>query len=302
MEPSADDLVRRLDRRQRRLLIGVSGLAALLLLLLAGILFYWSAYLLGPSGSPFTRGPYLLRVDAERATLRWRTDASQAVALRAVDPQGREIVGTADGVLAGLEPGVRYAWTASVDGRAAAAGSFATPPADPGAPISFVAFADYGAGGDPEWAVARVAAAQRPDFVLAPGDNSYLVADDRVLDRNIFRPLRALLADAPLFTTLGDPHDTALDGGASIVRAFDLPADGIYTVAWGPVQVVVLGTDGAAPARSRTRSGRSRRAPSRTGSSSCTTRCSQATRSCPCSARAASRSSSPATTTATSGA
>ena len=81
------------ERRLRRALIGVSMLAAVTLLAIAGVLFYWWMYLLGPEGSPFTRGPYLLRVDRDSAELRWRTDGDRDVRLTALDGTGREVVG-----------------------------------------------------------------------------------------------------------------------------------------------------------------------------------------------------------------
>ena len=146
--------------------------AAVALLAIAGVLFYWWMYLLGPDGSPFTRGPYLLRVDRDSAELRWRTDGDRDVRLTALDGGGREVVAD-DGVLRGLRPGTRYAWTASVDDVGSAAGSFATPSDDPEAPVRIAALADYGIGGDEQYAVARTIAAGRPDLVLTAGDNSY---------------------------------------------------------------------------------------------------------------------------------
>ena len=60
-------------------------------------------------------------------------------------------------------------------------------------PVRFAVLADYGSGNDDEWAVGRVLAAQRPEFAVTAGDNSYLVAAEPLLDRNIFRPLADLM-------------------------------------------------------------------------------------------------------------
>ncbi len=101
---------------------------------------------------------------------------------------------------------------------------------------------DYGSGNDDEWAVGRVLAAQRPEFTVTAGDNSYLVAAEVLLDRNIFRPLADLMASAPLYVCLGD-HDNFFPGPGAISRAFDLPEGGRFAVRWGPIQVVVLGDE-----------------------------------------------------------
>jgi predicted phosphodiesterase len=227
------------ERRLRRALIGVSMLAALALLVVGGVVLYWRLYLLGPSGDPFTRGPYLLRVTGDEAELRWRTAGERSVELTALDEAGRT-VGSRDGRLTGLRPGERYAWTASVDGLAAAAGSFATPSDDPAAPVRMAVLADYGIGGDAQRAVARTMAAARPGLVVTAGDNSYLSGPDFLLDRNVFRPMAELMRNAPVYIGLGD-HDALPPGDGAIRDAFDLPPGGRHVVEHGPLQVVILG-------------------------------------------------------------
>lgn len=227
------------ERRLRRALIGVSMLAALALLAVAGVIAYWALYLLGPSGDPFTRGPYLLRVTGTEAELRWRTDGEREVTVAALDEAGRA-ARVREGLITGLRPGERYSWTAAVDGRAGAAGSFTTPSDDPDAPVRMLAFADYGAGSDAEYAVARTMAASRPDLAVTAGDNSYLSAAGILLDRNVFRPLEELMRNAPVYIGLGD-HEALPPGDGAIREAFDLPPSGRFAVAHGPVQVVILG-------------------------------------------------------------
>ena len=214
-------------------------LSAVLLLAVGGIVLYWVLYLLGPEGDPFTRGPYLLRVEATSAELRWRTDGDPAVAVVAVDDEGREVVAR-DGRLAGLRPGTRYSWTASVDGVGRASGSLSTPSPDPRRPVRLAVIGDYGDGGEPAWAVARTIAAGRPDLVLTAGDNSYLSSAAILLDRNIFRPLADVMRNAPVYIGLGD-HDSLPPGDGALRDAFDLPPGGRHAVAHGPVQTVILG-------------------------------------------------------------
>jgi len=231
------------ERRLRWALIAVSMFAAVCVLAVVGVLWYWHAYLLGPSGDPFTRGPYLVRVDGQSAKLRWRVKGDARVELVATSPDGTSTA-AANGGFTGLQPATRYAWTASVGGIGRAAGSFRTAPSDPAAPIRLVAFGDYGSGNDHEYAVGRVAAAQDPALLVTAGDNSYLVAASVLLDRNIFRPLRPLLANADPVIDLGD-HDVFLSGGRSIIDAFELPGER-FTVAYGPLQIVVLGVEAGA--------------------------------------------------------
>jgi hypothetical protein len=227
------------ERRLRRALIGVSMLAALALMAVAAVVFYWWVYLLGPSGDPFTRGPYLLRVGEDAAELRWRTDGDRDVRIVALDPAGREVVARG-GRLEGLRPGTRYGWVASVDGAGAASGAFTTPSPDPAGPVRMAVLADYGDGGDQEWAVARGIAAWGPDLAVTAGDNSYLTAAGALLDRNIFRPLADVMRNAPVYVGLGD-HEALPPGDGAIRDAFDLPPGGRYAVAHGPVQAVILG-------------------------------------------------------------
>jgi hypothetical protein len=106
------------------------------------------------------------------------------VEIVATTPDGRTVASTG-GRLRGLSPGARHGWVAVADGGARAEGTITTAPTDPRAPIRFAVFGDYGAGGEAEWQVGRVAAAQAPAFTVVPGDNSYLVAAPVLFDRNI---------------------------------------------------------------------------------------------------------------------
>src|SRR4051812_50168568 len=76
------------ERRLRWALIGVTMFAALCVLAVAAVLWYWHAYLLGPSGEVFTRGPYLVHVDEQGATLKWRAKDAARGELVAPPPGG----------------------------------------------------------------------------------------------------------------------------------------------------------------------------------------------------------------------
>ena len=231
----------RRERRLRRALIGVAMLAGLLAVAIGAVIGYWRLYLLGPSGDPFTRGPYLVRVGLEDAELRWRVRDGRDVEVAALDERG-DSVPVFDGRITGLVPGARYTWTASVGGRARAAGSFVTPSRDPRRTVRIAFLADHGDGSDDQWAVARTIAAWRPDLVVTGGDNSYLSAPDILLDRNIFRPFGEVMRHAPVYVGIGD-HDMLPPGDEAIRAAFAIPGGGRYVVEHGRVQVVMLGND-----------------------------------------------------------
>lgn len=176
---------------------------------------------------------------AGEAALRWKVRSGRTVTLTGTDARGAA-VDVAHGVMGNLRPDTRYSWVASVDDAARASGSFVTPPARLDRPIRFAVLADYGSGDDNEWAVGRLLAAQQPEFVVTAGDNSYLVAAEPLLDRNIFRPLGDVMRNAPMYVCVGD-HDTFFPGPGAIERAFDLPAGGRFEHRHGPIQLVVLG-------------------------------------------------------------
>ncbi|MCB0871826.1 MAG: hypothetical protein KDC36_00450 [Thermoleophilia bacterium] len=230
------------ERRLRRALVATAVFAAAMVVVVGAVVAYWFRAVLPTEPDPFTRGPYLTRVGTTDATLRWSVDGDRRVEIVATTPEGREIR-SATGRLTGLTPGATQGWMAVVDGSARASGTITTAPTDRRAPIHFVAFGDYGAGGEDEWAVGRVASAQRPAFTLVPGDNSYLAAAPSLFDRNIFRPMRTLLAQGPFVATLGE-HDLAWFGGSDVATALGLPDGGKrYVWNFGPVRVLVLGLE-----------------------------------------------------------
>ena len=223
----------------RRVVAALVAVTGLLLITVAALVWYGSAYLVRPPTTTFTRSPYLVRVTTTGAALEWRLkDGSDPVTLRALAPDGTGTRAT-DGVFRNLQPDTRYLWTANIAGHAAATGSFHTAPGSSTSPITLVAFGDYGSGNAHEYAVGRLAAAVSPALMLSAGDNSYLLAAPPLLDRAIFDPLRPLLAEAPMVAALGE-HDIAWNDGSAVISALDLPGHH-YAVQYGPVQIVVLG-------------------------------------------------------------
>ena len=227
----------------------VAALVVTTMFLLIGVVvlaWYGSTYLTRPSGSAFDRAPYLTRVTHTEADFAWKTTSgTPAVSVSAAAGDGTVVLAR-EGRVTGLRPGTRYAWTANIAGRSAAAGSFETAPLTAAAGITLVSFGDYGSGNDHEYAVGRLAAAVEPALVLSSGDNAYLLAAPPLLDRAIFDPLRALLGEAPMVAALGE-HDLAWRDGAAVISALHLPGHQ-YSVQYGPVQIVVLGLQADASA------------------------------------------------------
>ena len=194
-----------------------------------------------PDAEGFTRGPYLTRVTETTASLRWIAagDAPVELTARAGD---REVVRADGGSFAGLAPGTRYRWSAALDGREAAAGTFVTAPRDLAEPLEFAVFGDYGAPNESSRAVAELAARERPRLLVTAGDNAYFLAHPDLLDEQIFGPLRDVLAHAPNYGVVGD-HDIVIPAGReAVVEAFDWPGGGErYELRYGPVQIVGLG-------------------------------------------------------------
>ena len=243
---NAPDQTRRI-RRLRIALVGLSMLVAVCLIAIFGVLFYWDRYLLSvPGADPFTRGPYVVGLTSTAAELRFLGPDPSQVVLTAIAPDGTDVVARA-GRFTGLVAGQRYVWTAAVGGIGQASGSFQTAPVDPQAPVTFGVVGDYGSGNEHEYAVGRGLDAINPAFVLTTGDNSYLLALPQLFDRNIFRPLRGVMSEAPLIVGLGDHDMFIAAGGAALAKAVGSPGDGLrYTYQYGPVQVIVLGVEGDA--------------------------------------------------------
>ena len=231
----------RLIRRLRVALVLCAMLVGVCVLAMLGILFYWQQYLLeGERTDPFTRGPFVADVSADSALVRWQ--GPSGVKLLAAAPDGTTVTAR-DGRFTGLAAGTRYVWTASVDGVGAASGSFTTAPVNLLAPVTFGVIGDYGSGNEHEYAVGRGLAAIDPAFTVTTGDNSYLLALPQLVDRNIFRPLRPVMAEGPLVVTLGD-HDTFYEDGRAITDAIGMPGAGLrYTWEHGGVQIIVLGIE-----------------------------------------------------------
>jgi predicted phosphodiesterase len=238
------DLTRR-ERLLRRWVIALAATAGVMLILALAVVLYWLRFVLPTEPDPFTRGPWVAAVSPTSARIAWEVEDDQAVDVRVTTPAGRTIAAR-DGVLRGLAPGTRYGWVATTGQGARAFGSVTTPPVAAAAPVRFIILGDYGVGGEDQYAVARVSAAQGPAFTVSTGDNVYLAAAPVLFDQTIFRPMRPLLAQGPLLGVVGD-HDTLWQGGRPLAEVLGWPGDGDRSVQrYGRMAFITLGVEGDA--------------------------------------------------------
>jgi len=238
------DLTRR-ERVLRRWVIALAATAGVMLILALAVVLYWLRFVLPTEPDPFTRGPWVAAVSPTSARIAWQVEDDQPVDVRVTTPAGRTITST-DGVLRGLAPGTRYGWVATTGQGARAFGSVTTPPLAAGAPVRFIILGDYGVGGEDQYAVARVSAAQGPAFTVSTGDNVYLAAAPVLFDQTIFRPMRPLLAQGPMLGVVGD-HDTLWEGGRPLAEVLGWPGDGDRSVQrYGRMAFITLGIEGDA--------------------------------------------------------
>ena len=250
-----------------------------LCVLVVAVLVYWRLYLLGPSGDPFTRGPFVIRLSTTEATLAWSIEDGRRVELTATGPGGtvtgaRRPADRARARDAVHLDGVRRRASAGRRARSEQRRSTCSEP------VRFAVIGDYGSGNDHEWAVGRTLAAERPDFVTTAGDNSYLVAAPQVLDRNIFDPLHDADAGRAALGDRGRARPDLLRRGRGHVGAPPPRAARHGTRSGtGRCSSCCSGSRRARP-RSSSRAGCSPSRGRSCASSSSTGRCSPGTRSC----------------------
>jgi len=124
---------------------------------------------------------------------------------------------------------------------------------DPARALTFVVYGDTRNGGAVGPALSKLAVEQSPDLILYTGDIVPDGSDEEGWAR-FFADEAPLLADVPLYPTLGN-HEIFRDPGATHFRHFfALPDDGrqrlYYHFRFGPAEFIVL--DGNAPTPAET--------------------------------------------------
>jgi hypothetical protein len=204
-----------------------------------------------PAPSALALGPYVQDVRADGFTVVFET-AADVTAETHAGAVGVTTRGTHhEAVLRGLPRGARARYQVSLSGHAAGGGEVVLP--DPARPLTFLVYGDTRNGGSVAAELAALAAKQSPDLILFTGDFARTGADERGW-ATFFSDEHALLADVPLYPTLGN-HELFRDGAAAHFRRyFATPDDGrdklYYHFRFGPAEFIVL--DGNAPSPAQT--------------------------------------------------
>jgi acid phosphatase type 7 len=196
-------------------------------------------------------GPYVQDVRADGFTVVFETAADAAAEVRAGDVRVATRGRHHEAVVRGLPAAARASYRVTVDGVDAGGGEVVLP--DTKRALTFVVYGDTRNGGPVSAELAALAQKQSPDLILYTGD---IVPDGARDDAwaSFFADERALLADVPLYPTLGN-HEIFRDTAAvHFRRFFALPDDGrerlYYRFRFGPAEFIVL--DGNAPSPAQT--------------------------------------------------
>jgi 3',5'-cyclic AMP phosphodiesterase CpdA len=163
----------------------------------------------------------------------------------------------------GLQPSTTYNYTLQMNGANLTNGTdrLVTAPAPGTATTRFIAFGDSGVGSPEQYALARLMAADRFDFLMHLGDIVYGSsattgpATHTGYQNWFFDVYRDILRGKPVFPTIGN-HDDAIGAGRAYRDVFVLPEEGasatypdhaerFYSFDYGPVHFVSLDTETA---------------------------------------------------------
>jgi len=225
-------------------------------------------------------GPYVQRVTPTSAIVGMITEDPQPLRLQGVavesgvefstsDAQGVQIHGLQ---ASGLEPSTEYAYTVETEsGVVLGGGTFHTAPEGSDGTCVFLVTGDSGGTDDEEGEgevisgarealdsargadedtnrqgdVASAMLTRKADLVLHTGDVVYPAGAREDYEEGYFRPFAPLIANVPVYPTLGN-HDVKTDGGQPYLETFFLPENGpghdgrTYSFDWGPVHFVAL--------------------------------------------------------------
>jgi len=199
---------------------------------------------------PLVVGPYVQDVRNDGFTVVFETAADVAAETRAGDVRVTTRGTHHEAVVRGLPAATRAKYRVTLGGNDAGGGEVVLP--DAARPLTFLVYGDTRNGGPVAAALAKLALEQSPDLVLYTGD----IVPDGASERGwatFFADERALLADVPLYPTLGN-HEIFHDAGATHFRRyFALPDDGreklYYHFRFGPAEFIVLEGNAPSPAQ-----------------------------------------------------
>lgn len=233
----------------------------------------------GSSDRPSSSGPYVQSITSQTAIVAAVTAEPATLQVRYAredEPLGEPLAEPAPvqahGLeLSGLTADTRYHYQLeTTEGQPLGVGRFHTAPGSRAGACTFLALGDSG-GTDEEYGEpidfasdtldqARgrdddenqegdVVAAMLPfpaDFVLHTGDVVYPAGAREDYAEGFFQPFGPLIANVPLYPTLGN-HDVKTEGGAPLLETFFTPRNGdaegrYYSFDWGCVRVICLDT------------------------------------------------------------
>jgi len=196
-------------------------------------------------------GPYVQDVRSDGFTVAFETATDVAAETRAGDVRVATHGTHHEAVVRGLPAASRAKYRVSIDGHDAGGGEVVLP--DAARPLTFVVYGDTRNAGAVGPALTKLAVEQSPDLILYTGDFAPWGSNEEGW-ASFFADEHALLADVPLYPTLGN-HELFRDAGATHFRRFfALPDDGreklYYHFRFGPAEFIVL--DGNAPTPAQT--------------------------------------------------
>ncbi|MBN1210003.1 MAG: metallophosphoesterase family protein [Myxococcaceae bacterium] len=197
------------------------------------------------------RDPYLQLVGPDTATIAFRLDANCAPEVHygtqgATDTVARSVdSGRIHAVkLEGLTPGAEYTYVVDACGARTEPKRFLTAPVPGTRRVHFAAVGDFGTGSSQQREVFARMLSERPELLLALGDNAYASGTEAEHQRNLFEPMAALLAEVPIFPVAGN-HEYITNQSQPYLDNFYLPAESsgterYYSFDWGHVHFVGL--------------------------------------------------------------
>ncbi|MDY7229867.1 metallophosphoesterase family protein [Hyalangium rubrum] len=214
----------------------------------------WLALAAGSaSAATLSRGPYLQSVTSTSALVAFRLDTACSAQVRYGAGGDLSLTVTAGLTgrqhavqLAGLQPGTEYSY--AIEGCGASVGPlrrFRTATEPQAREVRFAVLGDFGTGGSAQRAVVRTLQTARPELIVTVGDNIYESGTDAEFESNFLRPMAALLAEVPIFPSMGN-HEYVTNQGQPYLNNLYLPANNprgterYYSFDWGNVHFVAL--------------------------------------------------------------
>jgi 3',5'-cyclic AMP phosphodiesterase CpdA len=199
-----------------------------------------------------TRTPYLQSVTPTSALVAFRTDADCAPRVRFGLGTDTSRIATAPATgrihvvkLEGLRAGAEHSYAVEACGATTQPLRFTTASLPSSGRVRFAAVGDFGTGASTEVSVGRSILSRKPELFLALGDGAYDSGTEAEHQKNLFEPLAPLLAEVPMFATLGN-HEYLTDKGQPYLDNFYLPANNptgterYYSFDWGSAHFISL--------------------------------------------------------------